>query len=111
MKLSENTDIPQHLSKETQAWYVSICEQYVLESHHRRLLQLACEAWDRSRQAREVIERDGLTFINKHGDVKPHPCASMEQTSRIQFARLMRELNLDLAPEDSRTPELRRYRR
>jgi hypothetical protein len=57
MKLSEAIEIPKHLLPETQHWYRSICEQYVLESHHRRLLQLACEAWDRSREAREVIGR------------------------------------------------------
>jgi len=104
-------DIPQHLREETRNWYRTINEQFVLESHHRRLLQLACEAWDRGREARDILEKDGLTVTNKHGDVKPHAAIGIEQTSRIQFARLMRELNLDLQPpEESRMPELRRYR-
>jgi len=37
---------------------------YDLEPHHVRLLTLAAEAWDRGQQAREVLDRDGLTYTD-----------------------------------------------
>jgi hypothetical protein len=38
----------QHLSTEIAAWWRDVVATYELESHHLRLLQLACEAWDRA---------------------------------------------------------------
>ena len=86
---------------------------YELEHHHVRLLRLACEAWDRGQQAREAIDRDGLTIGTGDGGLKAHPCVAIERDARIGFARLVRELDLDAgAPgERSRPPTLASNRR
>ena len=69
--------IPEHLTPETQAWVAGIREKFVLESHHDRLLILAAEAWDRSRQARAILDKDGLVTQDRHGRLSPHPlCAN-----------------------------------
>ena len=71
------------------------------------MLTLAAEAWDRGQQAREIVDRDGLTFTDRFGQPKARPEIAIERDSRIGFARLLRELALDVGgPEDSRPPGL-----
>jgi phage terminase small subunit len=61
-------------------------------------LQLAGEAWDRSQQAREAIAKEGLT-VPSGG--RAHPAIAIERDSRLAFARLIRELDLDAEPPAS----------
>ena len=77
------------------AWFAQIISDYDLESQHVRLLTLACEAWDRGVQAREILAANGLTFLDRFGCPHAHPCVAIERDSRIAVARLCRELDLD----------------
>jgi hypothetical protein len=47
---------PAHLSDEMQSWYRQIAGDYELQSHYYRLLQAACEAWDRMQEARRILQ-------------------------------------------------------
>ena len=89
---------PAHLSPSAAQWWATTVETYVLWEHHLRLLQLACEAWDRSQQARVELDRDGLTVSGREGGVRPHPCIAIERDARLAVARLVRELDLDTEP-------------
>jgi P27 family predicted phage terminase small subunit len=103
---------PDHLRQPTAEWWRSVCESYELEGHHERLLTLAAEAYDRGQQAREILDRDGLTVATADGGIKAHPCIGVERDARIAFARLTRELDLDAAPApDTGPPALRSNRR
>lgn len=51
------------------------------------LLLLAAEAWDRHLEAREALREHGVSFVNKHGDVKPRPEIMIERDSRNAFMR------------------------
>lgn len=98
---------PTHLSKPTQKWWREIVAEYDLESQHLRILQMACEAWDRCEQARKVIAEEGMTFKDRFGQIKARPEIAIERDNRIAFARLMRELALDGAsPDESRPPRI-----
>ena len=102
---------PDHLAPPTAAWWLSVHEDYELEPHHVRLLTLACEAWDRCGQAREAIDRDGIT-VPAGDSLKSHPAIAIERDARLAFARLVRELDLDVqAPFERRPPGLRSNRR
>jgi len=81
---------------------------YVLEAHHRRLLTLAAEAWDRTCQAREALAEHGLVFEDRFGQPHARPEVGIERDSRLAFARLLRELDLDVEPpaSTSRLPGL-----
>jgi phage terminase small subunit len=86
-----------------------VVEGYELAEHHLRLLTLLCEAWDRAREARERLAAEGLTVESTHGGMRPHPCVAIERDSRLAVARLVRELDLDVAPppvNDFRPPPL-----
>jgi len=96
---------PKHLAVPTRRWFESVVETFELEAHHVRLLTLAAESWDRGTQAREAIAEHGLTFSDRHGAVRARPEVAIERDSRIAFARLIRELSLDVeAPPDVRVP-------
>lgn len=99
---------PKHLTEASRIWYGGIVSEYALEDHHLRLLELAAEAWDRGQEARETILAEGAYFQNKAGEPRAHPAIAVERDSRIAYARLIRELDLDGAPEpDTRLPRIR----
>lgn len=98
---------PKHLDATTRKWWENVVTEFELEPHHVRLLTLAGESWDRCVQAREAIAEHGLTFVDRFGTPRSRPECAIERDSRIAFARLIRELNLDVdAPGDSRAPAL-----
>src|SRR5256885_16891262 len=89
---------PRHLEAATAAWWVSVVTTWELDEHHVRLLTLACEAYDTAVTARKVIATKGLTFKDRFGQPKPRPEVAIERDARIAFARLLRELDLDVEP-------------
>ncbi len=111
---SKLPDPPTHLSAEAAVWWQEVVRDFALEPHHQRLLQAACEAWDRMQQARVALADHGaLTFTDASGNIKTHPCVAIERDARVALARLIRELDLDSgAPsERSRPPALLSNRR
>lgn len=101
---------PAHLKPATKAWWLSVQRDFILEEHHTRLLTLAAEAYDRGVQAREVLATDGLVVRDDRRNLRPHPLLVVEKDCRIGFARLVRELGLDIdAPASTprRPPALR----
>jgi len=99
---------PKHLRLATRRWWLEVAEEYTLESHHLRLLTLAGEAWDRCQEAREALKKHGLTFDDRFKQPHARPEVNIERDSRIAFARLLRELSLDVEPprEVGRPPRL-----
>ena len=99
---------PDYLKEETRKWWEQVYSEYELEDHHVRLLTLAAEAWDRGQQAREILLKEGLTFTDRFDQPRKRPEVDIERDSRIAFARLVRELNLDIEPpkEPGRPPRL-----
>ena len=103
---------PKHLKPATKVWFKTVCSEYALEDHHIRLLTLAAEAYDRGEQARGVIAKSGMTYTDRYGCPKARPEVAIERDSRIAFARLCRELDLDAGqPAQSRPPALHSNRR
>ena len=99
---------PAHLQKPTAEWWQSVRSDYVLEPHHVRLLTLAGESWDRGQEAREALKKHGLTFDDRFGQPHARPEVAIERDSRIAFARLIRELALDIEePNENRPPIIR----
>jgi P27 family predicted phage terminase small subunit len=112
MKPVQTLSAPAYLAATTRHWWQDVVKRWELDQHHIRLLTLAAEAWDRGQQAREAIAREGLTTTTKEGGLRAHPAIRIESDCRLAFARLIRELDLDLeAPSvASRPPALRSVR-
>jgi P27 family predicted phage terminase small subunit len=89
---------PAHLSASSRQWWETTVALYELQEHHLRLLQLACESWDRCQAARSALDREGLTVPSGSGGVRAHPCIAIERDNRLAVARFIRELDLDVEP-------------
>ena len=102
---------PAYLSDVSKAFWRTVTKGWELEAHHIRLLQIACESWDRALEAREAVSASGPYFTDR-GNVKPHPGIAVEQQARKQFIAALREIGLDVkAPEGPRAPMLPVYRK
>ena len=103
--MEHQQNAPKHLSPETAQWWASVMADYALEPHHIRLLTLACEAFDSAQDAREILQREGKIFIDRFDQPKPRPAVGIQRDSAIGFARMLRELDLDIAaPTDRARP-------
>jgi P27 family predicted phage terminase small subunit len=90
---------PGHLSAEGKKIWAEILAEYSIDdAAGLRILRVALEAFDRAQAAREAIDRDGLTVIDKAGQVKSHPLLPIERDSRAAFLAGLKSLNLDLEP-------------
>src|SRR5262249_39520448 len=87
---------PRHLSTASRAWWRAIVTGFELPEHALQLLTAAGEQWDRAVQAREVLDREGLTYTDRFGQPAKRPEVSIQREATIAFARLVRELCLDL---------------
>jgi len=95
---------PRNLSAEGKTLWRAVLAEYELGAHHCALLATALEAHDRMREAQRAVERDG-PYVDGRFGVKSHPGLAVERDSRLAFARLIRELGLDLeTPAQSRPP-------
>ena len=92
---------PAHLRPATRDWWKQTLRDYVLPPHKLRVLQAACECWDRLCQATETVNKEGLTVEGREGGTRAHPAVAVERDCRIAFARLVRELGLDEADEEA----------
>lgn len=95
-----------HLAPETRAWVLAVVADFDLDQHHHRLLILAAQAFDRAEQARLILARDGLVTCTDAGGLKAHPAVAIERDARIAFARLLRELDLDMTGIDEARPPI-----
>jgi phage terminase small subunit len=99
---------PAYLSPQTRKWWSRVLRDFDLDEHHVRLLTLAAEAWDRAQEAREAVALHGPVYEDRFGQPRARPEVAIERDSRIAFARLLRELDLDGEPgPDHRPPRLR----
>ena len=104
---------PAHLGDLSKGFWRTVTKGWELEPHHVRLLQIACESWDRALEAREAVSAIGPYFTDhRTGNVKPHPGIAVEQQARKQFIAALREIGLDVkAPDSPRAPGLPVYRK
>lgn len=110
--MAKKLKAPAHLAMATRRWWSAVTADFDLEDHHVRLLTLAAGAWDRAEQARETIATEGAFYSNRHGEPRAHPACAVERDSRVLFARLLRELDLDgVPPPDARPPRMHGGRR
>src|SRR5258707_7210302 len=112
MNTNRNPPAPSHLTAATKRWWKSVLANYALEDHHLHLVRLPCDALDRAEQARQALETLGTIYLDRFNAPHPRPEVAIERDSRIAFARLCRELDLDTeTAAAARPPALRSNRR
>ena len=102
---------PTQLSREARSLWRRLVADYGIEDAGGcAILQQACEALDRLRQAQGAIAEDGPVLRDRFGQAKPHPMLTTERDSRSAFLQAIRALGLDIEPLKDR-PAWREGRR
>jgi len=101
VKTTAKYKVPGHLRAVTKKWFRLVLAEYDFEPHHLKLLTLVCEAWERAQDAQVVLSKEGLTYNDRFGCPRPRPEVKIKEQAEIIFARLIRELNLDIEPPKS----------
>jgi len=96
---------PGHLKESGRKFWRQVLRDYALkDAHHLELLAGACACLDRITEARETIDLEGAFINDRFGQRKQHPGIKVELDNKTLFARLIRELCLDITPDDPRPP-------
>lgn len=97
--MKRTNQAPKHLSSEAKKIWAEILTEYSIDdAAGLRILRVALESFDRAQAAREAIDKDGLTVIDKAGQIKSHPLLPIERDSRAAFLAGIKALQLDLEP-------------
>ena len=86
---------PRHLSLPMRTWVASIVDRYEIEPQHLKVLVLAAEAWDRCQEARAVISKKGISYLDRFNAPRARPEVAVERDSRIAFVRCLAALSLE----------------
>jgi phage terminase small subunit len=90
---------PKTLSPAARRWWSSIQVEFGIEDAGGLLvLTTAAEAFDRMKAAEAMIQRDGMTALDRFRQPKPHPAVNIERDARGQMLAALRDLRLDLEP-------------
>ena len=90
---------PKNLSPAARSWWRRLVLEYSInDPAGELLLEQALRCFDRSEQARQVLDHDGVTTLDARGRPKIHPAAAVERDSRAGMLASLRALNLDLEP-------------
>lgn len=99
MTMTFKSTPPKHLSREAKGIFNAISQEYeISDCAGLKILRVAAEAFDRAQAAREQIDKDGMTVVDKAGQTKPHPLLPIERDSRAAFLAGLKALNLDMEP-------------
>lgn len=96
---------PKHLADETRRWWRYVVKHWQFDEDGYKLLLVACETLDRYTQARQTLEEQGLTYIDRFGAPRARPEVAIERDSRLAFARLLGQLDLEgVEPPPAKKP-------
>jgi phage terminase small subunit len=84
-------------------WRV-ITSNFSLQPYHVPILRTLCETADRLETCRARLSKEGLTFKDKWGQLKPHPLVAAELAYRNQLAAIFGALGLDEGEVASKVP-------
>ena len=100
--ITRTDNAPTHLRAATQRWYVAVLKDYDLESTASGSCRQPAEHRIGFRKPRGV-GKAGAYVEGRYG-VRAHPAVAVERDSRLAFARLLRELDLDGEPAPDPRP-------
>jgi P27 family predicted phage terminase small subunit len=92
---------PKHLSPDAKRLWKELVEQFSIDNSAAfLLLQMAMEAYDEMKAAQVILKRDGPVIKNSRGAMTQHPATLCVRDARNLLLRSLKQLNLDLAPDD-----------
>lgn len=89
---------PRDYTAEARKLWGQVVSGWDLDAPALALLDSACRALERVRQAQRMLKKDGLIVADRFGQQKPHPAATIERDAKMTLLRNVKALNLDLEP-------------
>lgn len=89
---------PGHLSRDSKRIWKKLIADYEIDQAAELVLVATLEARDRREQARREIEKNGATFTDRFGQLKPSPWAGIERDAATTMMRGWRLLGFDQEP-------------
>jgi P27 family predicted phage terminase small subunit len=87
---------PKHLTKIGRDLWKRIQAEYsISDAPGLALLEAACSAYARLREAQAILDREGLQITDRFGQLRPHPLIQAERDSRSQLIQSLKALNFD----------------
>lgn len=87
------------LSAEAQAIWNRIAAEYSIgDPAGILLLTTAMEAFDRMKDAQSLIKRHGAITVDRWGQLRANPAATLERDARAAMLSALKHLNLDIEP-------------
>jgi phage terminase small subunit len=92
------THAPADYSAEARRLWSGVLEGWSLEPPALAILDSACRALMRVRQAQGLLKKHGIVVRDRFGQPKEHPAVAIERDGKQTLLRNLRALNLDLEP-------------
>ena len=73
-------------------------EYGISDAYGLDLLETYADAFTTELNCQDIVDRNGLTFLDRFGQVKSHPLCSVIRDSRAQKLAALKALNIDLEP-------------
>jgi P27 family predicted phage terminase small subunit len=99
-----NPPVPAGLSDRAKRLWRAVLAAYEFSPAEVELLRRALVALDRADEAARVLKRDGITVSDRFGGIKQHPAVDVETRSTALFARLVKQLGIELEDEERQVP-------
>jgi P27 family predicted phage terminase small subunit len=92
-------DPPAHLSAKAAEMWKAMVSDYAMAGDcvGLGLLEAALSAFDRAEEAREILDKEGLTVEGDRGQTKAHPCCAVERDNRAAYIAGIKALRFDVA--------------
>jgi len=89
--------VPKHLKADGRRLWKRLVDEYVIDDQQGLvLLEVACEALDRQKEASEAIKAHGIVIVTDSGLVKANPAAAIERDARSAMMAALKALRLDV---------------
>jgi P27 family predicted phage terminase small subunit len=86
---------PAYLATEEAALFTQVVRDFPFDEVRLRILAEGCASLQRAREARETVDRDGMTVRDAKGQLKAHPLLTVERDARAAALAAFRQLNLE----------------
>ena len=90
-----NDHVPKSLKGSARKLWIRLREDFeISDAAGLGLLEIACLAYARMHEAREVIEKDGAVVLDRFGQAKANPAVAIERDAAGTMTRALRALHL-----------------
>ena len=96
---------PKHLKEDGKSFWNKTQSEFEFNDEHEfRKLADAAMTRDTIASCFEKIEAEGLTYVDRWGQPRPHAAVKLMHDAQALFLRIIRELALDLSDDQLRPP-------